>query len=363
MAAAIGVLVCLWSFGNGYQRGLQAELDRMGLQMMLVPLGCPYDAAARVIKGRTLENSLPEAVLEIARRDPDVTIAAPLLMVSAPFSRGRSDVWVGLDETALALKPWWQAAAGQNWFAGEDSVIMGCDAAELEMRAPGDSFFSPETGRQLRVAGVLKRSGTSDDSLFFVPLRTAQKMFQQTNRITAVAIRLRDPAHLRAVSQRLQNVPGTQVVTLTEMMGTFLNLVGAARALLFCLTLVAVVVSTLSVLNTMLAAVVERSNELCIMRAIGASRGQTLRLIAIEGLILTTVGSLSGIGLALLFGKLVEECIKGVVPLAPAHSSMTCSPGILVQAMAVGLIIGVLSSLFPAWRASRLHPAAALKMD
>jgi putative ABC transport system permease protein len=363
VAAAIAVLVCLWSFANGYERGLRTELDRMGLQMMLVPLGCPYDAAARVIKGRTLENSLPEAVLEMARRDPDVAIAAPLLMVCAPSSRGRSDIWVGLDESAVALKPWWQAATGQNWFVGENSVILGCDAAEIEMRAPGDSFFSPETRRQLRVAGVLKRSGTSDDSLYFVPLRTAQKMFQQTNRITAVAIRLRDPANLRAVSQRLQNVPGAQIVTLTEMMGTFLNLVGAARALLFSLTLVAVVVSTLSVLNTMLAAVVERSNELCILRAIGASRGQTLKLIAIEGLILTTVGSLSGIGLALLFGKLVEELIKGLVPLAPAHSSMAASPAILVQALAVGLIIGVLSSLFPAWRASKLDPAAALKMD
>ena len=65
------------------------------------------------------------------------------------------------------------------------------------MRAPGDRLHSPETGQELRVAGVLERSGTSDDSLFFVPLRTAQRMFGQENRLTAVAIRLRDPALLR----------------------------------------------------------------------------------------------------------------------------------------------------------------------
>ena len=67
LAMAIAVLTCLWAFGHGYERALGKELDRMGMQMMLVPLGCPYDAAARVLKGKTLENSLPDSVLEEAR--------------------------------------------------------------------------------------------------------------------------------------------------------------------------------------------------------------------------------------------------------------------------------------------------------
>ena len=50
------------------------------------------------------------------------------------------------------------------------------------------------------MAGILKRSGTSDDNLFFLPLATAQRMFQQTGRLTAIAIRLRDPALLREAS-------------------------------------------------------------------------------------------------------------------------------------------------------------------
>ena len=65
LAAAVAVLACLSAFGHGYRRALGTELDRMGLQMMLVPLGCPYDAAARVLKGKTLENSLPESALHL----------------------------------------------------------------------------------------------------------------------------------------------------------------------------------------------------------------------------------------------------------------------------------------------------------
>jgi putative ABC transport system permease protein len=125
---------------------------------------------------------LPESALEEAQRDPAVAVAAPLLMaaLSRP-NQGRADMWVGLDETALLLKPWWRVKAGESRFRDDDSVILGCDAAEVEMRTPGDRLYSPETGRELRVTGVLERTGTSDDSLLFVPLRTAQRMFGQTN--------------------------------------------------------------------------------------------------------------------------------------------------------------------------------------
>src|SRR5262249_17321608 len=149
------------------------------------------------------------------------------------------------------------------------SVILGTAAAEMEMRSPGDLFYSPETEQHLRVAGILERSGTSDDSLFFVPLRTAQRMFSYQGRLTAIAIRLRDPALMTEASRRLQNIPGAQIVTLTEMMGTFLNLVGAVRTLLLSTAFIALAVSGLGVFNTLLGAVVERQTELSIMRALG----------------------------------------------------------------------------------------------
>src|SRR6185369_5241215 len=117
LASAIAVLACLSAFGQGYRRALSTEVDRMGLQMMLVPLGCPYDAAARVLKGRPLENSLPESALQEVRHDPAVAVAAPLMVAAlASPGKGRADMWVGLDESALALKPWWRASSGEKWF-------------------------------------------------------------------------------------------------------------------------------------------------------------------------------------------------------------------------------------------------------
>src|SRR5882762_6214066 len=159
IAVAMAVLVCITAFGEGYRRALGRELDRSGVQMMLVPLGCPYDAAARVLKNNTLENSLPESALLSARNDPAVAVAAPMLMAALPREKERrTDMWVGLDESALQLKPWWHARLGQQWFNGASDVILGADAAALEMRSPGDKLFSPETRREFRIVGVLERS-------------------------------------------------------------------------------------------------------------------------------------------------------------------------------------------------------------
>src|SRR5438128_10712721 len=100
LSISTAVLLVLLSFGEGYQSGLHRELDRMGMQLMLVPLGCPYDAAARVLKGKALDVSLPDSAVESARRDSAVAIAAPMYTAVLPRPKdGRTDLWVGIDDS------------------------------------------------------------------------------------------------------------------------------------------------------------------------------------------------------------------------------------------------------------------------
>src|SRR5205823_14593745 len=97
LAASVALSTSLLAFADGYQANLRQDLDRAGIQMMLVPHGCPYDAAARVLKGRTLEQSLPAGVLGDARRDPAVAVAAPMLIGAFPEpAQKRTDLWVGI---------------------------------------------------------------------------------------------------------------------------------------------------------------------------------------------------------------------------------------------------------------------------
>ena len=364
MGIAVALLATLLSMGEGYRRGLKTELDSMGMQMMLVPLGCPFDAAARVLKGRSLEVSLPDSALTEARSDSAVAVAAPIFTAVLPRRDvGRTDLWVGIDESSRALRPWWKFTAGSSWFTGPDSVILGAEAAETELRKPGDRFYSPEAKKALTVSGVLERSGTSDDSLFFVPLATAQSMFRQPGRLTAVAIRLKDPAEITAASDRLQEVKGAQVVTLTEMMGTFLNLIGGARTLVLAIAIIAVAVSLLSVFNTMMAAVLERVRELGVLRAVGLSRFGSFRLMVIESAAVSLAGGALGLGVAAVIGPVLERAVRPFIPLAPESGLPTLTAAAALMCMGMVFAAGVVAGLYPAWQASRLHPAEALRAD
>src|SRR6185437_9611717 len=110
--------------------------------------------AARVLKGRSLEFSLPESALATARADAAVAGAAPMLMATLPRpAEGRTDLWVGVDDSVRPLKPWWRLTPGSGWFNGENSVILGAEAAATEMRQVGDTLYSPETGRRFKVCG------------------------------------------------------------------------------------------------------------------------------------------------------------------------------------------------------------------
>jgi putative ABC transport system permease protein len=215
--------------------------------------------------------------------------------------------------------------------------------------------------RTLHVRGVLARSGTTDDSLFFLPLPTAQAMFGQPGRVSAIAVRLQDPAEGAAVAERLQGIPGAQVVTMTEMLGTFLNLVGAVRTLVLAVGLVAVAISALSIFNTMLASVLERTGELGVMRAVGASRGALFRLVATEALLLSISGGLLGIVLAAVGGQGVEAVVKGFLPLAPPESLLRLTGSVCLLSLLLAATAGLAAGSYPAWRASRLEPAEALR--
>lgn len=364
LAVLVGVLLCLSSLSSGYERLLRAELDGMGVQLMLVPLGCPYDAAARVVKGQALDNTLPQSALAQVRNDPAVGLAAPLLIIALPRpEEKRVDLWVGLDEAGREIKPWWKAQTGSEWFKGEDSVILGAESAIIELREPGDKLFCSEANRTLNVDGVLARSGMADDNLFFVPLHTAQLMFSQPQRLTAIAIRLREPDMLREAVQRLQQIPGAQVVTLTEMMGVFLNIVGSVRIVLQAITLLAMTVCALGIFSTMLAAVLERVDELAIMRAVGASRAHLFAVVTLESGLIATAATSVGLCLAAIAGHQVQEVIRPFLPMAPTGRLWRLTGPIISQVVILCFPIGVLAGLYPAWRASRVQPASALKAE
>jgi putative ABC transport system permease protein len=363
LAAATAFLFSLLAFNRGYQQALQGELDRMGAQLLVVPVGCPYEAASLILKGGKVENTLPAAALATIRAQSEVDVAAPLFMATIPRpEEGRTDVWCGMDDQMGRLKRYWRLSPDSHLPAAPNEILMGAEAASTEQRAPGDLFFSEKTEREFRVAGVLERTGTGDDGFFFLPLPTAQRMFGKPGQLTAVAVRLKDPTRIAAVAKRLGHIRGAEVVTVSELMGTMLSLVGAARSLLLCIVAVAVTIAGLGVLNTMSAAVLERTAEIGVLRAVGASRADVFSAVWTEGTLLALAGGVAGIAGALVAGRAIEAAMGRLMPMASGHL-LAPDPALAVGCLLFVAAVGAIAGIYPSLRAASLSPTAAIRSE
>jgi putative ABC transport system permease protein len=140
-------------------------------------------------------------------------------------------------------------------------------------------------------------------------------------------------------------------------------LLGTVRTFVLAIAALAITVSALSLFNTLLAGVVERTNELAVLRAIGASRAQIFALLTAESLALTASGGLLGLILAASLGPRIETWVRRLAPLAPSEPLLTLTAAVTVECLLIALAAGLLAAVYPAWRASRLQPALATKNE
>src|SRR5215467_6065147 len=97
VALATSALFSLLSFQQGYRQGVRQELDRLGAHVLLVPKGCPYDAASMALHGASWPCYLKESYLAEVRTVPQVTTAAPVFMTALYDSRSEQSVYVGVE--------------------------------------------------------------------------------------------------------------------------------------------------------------------------------------------------------------------------------------------------------------------------
>jgi len=369
IALSSWVLVSLLGFNQGYESALNKDIDNMGFQMMIMAKGCPYEAATMMLKGGTGLRYMKESIIDNIVNEPEVDEITPMLM-QAVFDPNKGEsggisAYLGIDPRSFsAMKPFLTFRQG-GWFVNEDSyeAVMGYEAAELEQRETGDMILIPEKNIQLKVAGILSRTGTQDDGTIFVPLRTVQKIFDRSGELTTIGIKVKKDADSTLLEEKLYKLPDVQIVSLAEVKHTIMKLISTAKVMVLSIAIIAIMIAMVGVINTVLMSVLERLKEFGILKTIGAMPWDIFTLVWIETLILCTTGGILGIVLALLLSRVADIVIRQILPYAPSGGLVVINLKLILITLSIILCIGLLSGLYPAWKAGRVRPLEAIRSD
>lgn len=362
IATSVAVLFSILSFNKGFKRGLAKELERTGIHFMVVPSGCPHEVASLVLHGSVIPKFLDLSVMEKIMAFEGIEFASPILVAQLPNpQKERVDLVYGLEMARLRqLKPHWEIEGTIP--IDNAGIILGSEIAGHQGLKPGDTAGYPNVNASFTIAGILKKTGSQEDAFVYMPVKAAQEIFKKPSGATAIGVKVRDIAELSKMTDELsEKVPGIQIVTMNQVMNSISSLATSAKVLSLSFAIIAIVVSAVGVMNAMLMAVFERTQEIGMMRAIGASRFDIFRIILKEGLLLTVSGGVAGIAASIAGKDLVEIFIRRVMPYVPSGNMAQFDPGTAAASLLFASLIGIVSGLYPAWKASKINPIEAIR--
>ncbi len=370
VAVAVAMLFNLLEFQRGYERGLRSELGDLGAHIMIVPRGCPYEAATIVLHGGKWPRYMEQSWYEVVRQTDGIAASTAIIMDAVVRDGGRENIiYMGIDDDYPALRANFAFARG-SWFPGENTAILGSSVAARMDLDVGDAMEIEDGSRitptTVQVGGILRRTNTQDDGLVFLPQKTLQRIFNLDQKLVVILVKLHDVTRTDEVAAALRQASadaeaGMNVFPLSELLNTLTALLSSTKVFVLAIVAVALVIGGVGVLTTVLMAIFERTREIGMMKAMGAGRTDVFRLIWLETLMSTFAGGILGVLVALASGKGVVAIMRHVLPHTPPDFTIGFTPQTFWICIAVSMVLGVLAGTYPAWRAASISPIEAIR--
>ncbi len=235
-------------------------------------------------------------------------------------------------------------------------MMLGSMMAEGLNLSVGDTMEI--SGSRFRIVGIYESGVTWQEMGGVATLRDVQNFMGRPRKVSMLMVKVHDPAQAEAVVSKINAQMPDAHASLSGDFADEMPDMANVSAMLGSISFLAIFVGGVGVLNAMLMAVMERTREIGVFRALGWRRWRILRLIMNESLLLGLLGGLLGIGVAFLLFNALNN-----VPLYNGMLTARWELDTFLRAISVALFLGLLGGLYPAFRATRLQPVEALRYE
>ena len=372
MSIGVAAVVILTALGDGARRYVVDEFSAIGTNLVIV---LPGRSDTRGFNPANLVTSTPRDLTvndaSALLRLPGVMRIAPIVVATTEINAAgklREAMMVGTNADFIHVR---QLKMGLGRFLSVSSMEHGPAEVVLGNKVRQDVFGNENPlgemvrvgDRRLRVVGVLAEGGhgmgMSTDELVIVPVSLAQAMLNSNTLFRIlVEARSRDQLEevkarvLKLITQRHEGEEDITVITQDAVLETFDKILGVLTLGVAGIAAISLAVAGILVMNVMLVSVTQRTAEIGLLKALGATAGAVRQMFMVEAMLLSLAGAMIGIAL----GYLGAGVLRQLYPTFPAYPPMWAVLAGFGTAMASGLIFGVM----PARRAAMLDPIQAL---
>ena len=368
IAALVALLIFAMSFSRGVGMGLKKASERLGADLIVTPQGTRGFAEEFLLESKNTSFYMPKDIIGRIRQIEGVdsltpqTYLATIPGICCDVTPARIVVFD--PETDFIVRPWLQKSLGRGLGKGE--AIAGYGAQEnfgfglLDIQA---TFFD----KPFKIVGALEATGTGLDNALFMTdenltdIIASGRLPLQAGEISAIFVKLKkglDPAYLGKVIEG--EIVDVDVTARSDMGSRFLALLGDINKI-FLITAAFSSILTLFLTWAIFSAITnERSREIGIMRAIGATQAAIVKLFLLEALILSIVGGLIGVAGGTSLSMVL---VKNFTLIKGLSADLAISERMIISGICLfgGCAICLCGALLPVNRIKKLEPLLAIK--